>query len=808
MASIEDSEATLRGDDANSVPAPLKARRPTAVKIFMAVAAGLVLIAAIACLVALELGYPRLQGVVAPSLIKSSSEQAYTAPLPQPAAWAGVFSLASDGVEDPHASRLKLFEDGFEVGPPHTAHVDIAKGGGGYSHWGNTLYFSSTRGDNPQTSGREYRVLAVYTPAAWLAPALMVLAVLAGAALLAATLGRSTFTLLRRFAPPVVYAATAAGIVLAVVVAVADLRQVQDLAPTAMHHSGGYSYAAEFSPSAHAIPFLEPVRANRNSASGPNVRLLEDDERIGMPRARAELIQTLGAGRYSVTGTSILFSTPDNSDPRTNGRSYAVQERLVLSGAINVAIIVLLGISLLLLARRHAVWVLGGLGAAAAAAGIVGVLSYFNLITHDEYVSPANLYLVVGDTNGFSINGSLGPFVSVAPVGAPTAVGIGDDLIQCELKPILLSSLERDGRGVCAPRDSSVDVDIIFPDNAGEGAAPDFYRYPVRVHLYAIVALFAASAMLLLAVWFRPSARQTVFGAGALVGGLGAVLMAANISGMFLSLRPEIPGEPVEGIRLVPAEAAYENALGQLEWKEGDSAATYAPRANQMIFEATFHGDPPTDLGRWRLEIPVWENWSLNALGAVNPLLKKYRYWNHEKEFERGIGLCGNLSAILVGYLGEHDIPGRIVGLDGHVVVTAEVRPGVWHILDPDYGVAIPHSLEELQRNPALVEAAYSGAVDSHILGMIVGYYTTSHNNSIDQSGRDGFYSGWDGSAEIYRSREQFMELLKWVGPSMMMAAGLALGLAAFFWRGRRRKAEGSVETGASVPGATEVGRA
>lgn len=804
----QDRSVAMDDADAVGAAASRKPARLSLLRLAMAAVAGLMCVAAITCLVLIQLGYPRLQGIVAPSLIKPSREQAYTAALPQPNTWASVFSLPSDGMEDPRASRLKLFEDGLEVGPPHTAHADIAKGGGGYSHWGDTLYFSSTRGDNPQSSGREYRVLAVYTPAAWLSPALMVLVVLSGAGLLAATLGRSTFTLLRRFAPPVVYAATVAGIVLAAVVALADIRQVQDLTPTAMQHSGGNSYAAEFSPSAHAIPFLEPVRANRNSASGPNVRLLEDGQKIGMPRARAELVQTLGEGRYIVTGTRILFSTPDNSDPRSNGRSYAVQERLVLSSAVNVAIIVLLAVSLMLLARRHAAWVLGGLGAAAAAAGIAGVLSYFDLITHDEYVSPANVYAIVGDIYGFTINGSLGPFVSVAPVGAPTVVGIQDDLIQCELKPILLSSLPRDGQGLCAPKDSSVDVDIIFPADAGEGAAPDFYRYPVRVHLYAIVALFAASAMLLLAVWFRPSARQTVFGAGALVGGLGVVLMAANIAGMFLSLRPDMPSGPVEGIRLVPAEAAYEEALNQLEWKEGDSAEAYAHRANQMIFEATFHGDPPTDLGRWRLEIPVWENWSLNALGAVNPLLKKYRYWNHEKEFERGIGLCGNLSAILVGYLEEHDIPGRIVGLDGHVVVTAEMRPGVWHILDPDYGVVIPHSLEELQSDPALVEAAYSGTVDSHVLGMIVGYYTTPHNNSIDQSGRDGFYSGWDGSAEIYRSREQFLELLKWVVPSAMLAVGLAIGLLAFFWRGRRRKAAGPVETGASVPGATEAGRA
>jgi hypothetical protein len=135
----------------------------------------------------------------------------------------------------------------------------------------------------------------------------------------------------------------------------------------------------------------------------------------------------------------------------------------------------------------------------------------------------------------------------------------------------------------------------------------------------------------------------------------------------------------------------------------------------------------------------------------------------------------------------------------------------VWQKFDPDFGVAIPHSLEAIENDPTLAELAYGSAdklVDAASLPLVVGYYATAADNAIDQSGREGMYYGMDGSAEIYRSREQFMELLKWVGPSVMMAAGLALGLAAFFWRGRRRKAEGSVETGASVPGATEVGRA
>jgi cephalosporin hydroxylase len=65
-----------------------------------------------------------------------------------------------DSLNTPGASMIRLFEDGFELGPGHSAIADVEQiGGGRFSHWGDTLHFSSRDGSCPVTNGREYLIL-------------------------------------------------------------------------------------------------------------------------------------------------------------------------------------------------------------------------------------------------------------------------------------------------------------------------------------------------------------------------------------------------------------------------------------------------------------------------------------------------------------------------------------------------------------------------------------------------------------------------------------------------------------------------
>jgi hypothetical protein len=62
-----------------------------------------------------------------------------------------------DSNTSPTVSKLKLFENGVELGPAHSNHNDIRSFGlGQFSHWGNTLLFSTSDNSNPLTNGRKY----------------------------------------------------------------------------------------------------------------------------------------------------------------------------------------------------------------------------------------------------------------------------------------------------------------------------------------------------------------------------------------------------------------------------------------------------------------------------------------------------------------------------------------------------------------------------------------------------------------------------------------------------------------------------
>ena len=66
----------------------------------------------------------------------------------------------SDGNENPKASPLRLFQDSREVGPAHTPHREIReKGAGRYSFWGNTLYFSTPDGSDPNQGDHCFRIM-------------------------------------------------------------------------------------------------------------------------------------------------------------------------------------------------------------------------------------------------------------------------------------------------------------------------------------------------------------------------------------------------------------------------------------------------------------------------------------------------------------------------------------------------------------------------------------------------------------------------------------------------------------------------
>jgi hypothetical protein len=90
-----------------------------------------------------------------PAEIRAEEGRAFTYPLSISARFP--WQIASD-IEGGR-SVLSLAEDSRTLTPAHALHAEIRlHGDGAYSHWGNSLYFSSTDGSDPHTNGRRYTI--------------------------------------------------------------------------------------------------------------------------------------------------------------------------------------------------------------------------------------------------------------------------------------------------------------------------------------------------------------------------------------------------------------------------------------------------------------------------------------------------------------------------------------------------------------------------------------------------------------------------------------------------------------------------
>ncbi len=74
--------------------------------------------------------------------------------------WRYIFTSAPDDVDRPASSKLQIYENGKALGPAHSKLEDIRKVGlGGFCHWRNYVYFSSTDNTDPTNNSRNYVVV-------------------------------------------------------------------------------------------------------------------------------------------------------------------------------------------------------------------------------------------------------------------------------------------------------------------------------------------------------------------------------------------------------------------------------------------------------------------------------------------------------------------------------------------------------------------------------------------------------------------------------------------------------------------------
>lgn len=108
---------------------------------------------------------------------------------------------------------------------------------------------------------------------------------------------------------------------------------------------GNHTYSAVL----ERTPRLTIARNDENTPLDRASTVLREDGRtLGPAHASRTTIQELGQGAFFHHGNALFFSTSDNSDPRTNGRSYAVGLILVPStDARRLVLALLVGTALL-----------------------------------------------------------------------------------------------------------------------------------------------------------------------------------------------------------------------------------------------------------------------------------------------------------------------------------------------------------------------------------------------------------------------------------------------------------------------------
>jgi hypothetical protein len=100
-------------------------------------------------------------------------------------------------------------------------------------------------------------------------------------------------------------------------------------------------------------------RLSSHAAPSPSV-VLENNVPLGPGNALHDTIRQVGRGHYSFWHEHVYFSTPDNTDPRNNGRSYSIRYPLVTQATVTYlrrAAIVTGAVAVLLTAWLAIAWV-------------------------------------------------------------------------------------------------------------------------------------------------------------------------------------------------------------------------------------------------------------------------------------------------------------------------------------------------------------------------------------------------------------------------------------------------------------------
>ncbi|HLY58259.1 MAG TPA: hypothetical protein VKS60_22045 [Stellaceae bacterium] len=103
-----------------------------------------------------------------------------------------------------------------------------------------------------------------------------------------------------------------------------------DLPPAAILHDSGQAFLTKV-PTPHGRGVTLTTDRNAGAGGPSQLRVLENGRPLGPPHTLHEEIRQDGHGRFSHWRGMLYFSSSDGSDPRTNGRTYAIEDEVAPS---------------------------------------------------------------------------------------------------------------------------------------------------------------------------------------------------------------------------------------------------------------------------------------------------------------------------------------------------------------------------------------------------------------------------------------------------------------------------------------------
>jgi hypothetical protein len=206
----------------------------------------------------------------------------------------------------------------------------------------------------------------------------------------------------------------------------------------------------------------------------------------------------------------------------------------------------------------------------------------------------------------------------------------------------------------------------------------------------------------------------------------GLLLLVLNFYGLFRTMRnPDIIYEQNTS-RISGITTGLDDARREMIRRPGESDREFAIRANDLVHSSMIHYWRNEGLDKYYLRIPVWENYIIyfKTLFKDNKRYEFANYW--KKNLERGVGLCSTHSIVLNGILKDNGIESEFWDIKRHVILRVRISENEWYIMDPNYGLFIPHDRHQILENPELVRPTYANMANLYKSG-----YETEYNTDF-----------------------------------------------------------------------------